>query len=791
MDGKAFTSMSLDGVDSDQFLLGNFTSITLAEKGKQQSNTEERLTSSLKSIKDIRKREDLIIKDLLCIILGREGTFISLTNRANHTAIYKCLKGSAYSIHKDIDINFKDITYQLALLGTKISALENFHKFFDRASHGKVVGRLCEFIRGFFNDYYLLVNQLEHTFENDSGFSIISLYQSLNNIPIDSPYCSIIQSVNHQYELIQQIIEENNKRLENSNLMDMKFKNIMKLIKEDLSTNALDDIIIDSQNSRNVKGGIILNIVQKELDKFKGNDRSEKFLLKIYEFISTDYIEILNTWLHSGIINDPFDEFFIVETKSNANLYNSYYWINKFAIKKDGLIKQLDSIVFQKKVFLSGKYLTIVRECQYNDLLAQYPFTKINSLQDINMEIIINESYVRANKIMRQLFCEGYKLPKFIFLMNKYFLIFDGSLFDGFLNRSNHELKRTFNNASILEISRAYETSYDSKKLDSVERLFLHLLVTKFEKNSLLEDILKIIKTKITDATEIMSAANMGNLTDLLKANLQSNDAIDTYSKNLDLKSQRCNKLTISRFSIDLQLPFPLNQIILESQKLEYQILFRHTALVKFLEKRFEKSWRELGYQTFWTWNFEDLRIRKWIKRCRFIHTKMFDFIRLYSFYLKYDVLETNWYPVRMMLKGVEERDRIFDLSDFKFQLTEFLSSSLSDILLSQTKLTTGLYELFTLMIVFHEYVMSLRKALLLMDESLLDSQKARLHISIDFSPEEKEKTLRKIIEVLDSFHLTFQNKLVELSQDLAYYGGVDSPKMLLLHSKIVSTFKM
>lgn len=784
MDGQVQMIMLIDNVDPEQFLLGTFTSIS-SHKDKQKSNT------SFTQIGNLKQRESAIIKDFLYVLLGKNGVYITSNVTADNNDVYKSLKGRVYSIDKDIDINFKDIANELALIGTKVSALLYFDKYFHRPSHGKVISRLCEFIRSFFSDYYLTINQLENSHNNDPTFSIISLFQELNTIPTESSICSIIQCINHLYSFTQLLIEENNKRMENSNLIDMKFENIMKSLKEDLNSNSFDDIVIDSQNSKYIKGGLVLNILQDEIDKYSGNHRSSDFLVQIYESISIDYIEILNNWLHLGVIFDPFDDFFIVEAKSDVNLYNSYYWINKFAIKKDGLLKQFNSIDIQKKIFLSGRYLTIIRECHYGNLIENQPFTKLTSLRDINMNIRINESYLRVNKIMKQLLYNGYKLPRFMMLMNKYFLLEDGFLFDSFLNKSNHELKRSFTITLTQEISRYYEIAYSTTSSDDVQKLFSDLLETKFEKNSLFDDILKIIKTKVTDANEIMNASSIGNLTDLLKANLQSNDVIGAANKSSNIESQRCNKLTISKFNIDIKLPFPFNQIIIESQKLEYQILFRHSALVKFLEKRLEKSWRELGYQTFWTWNFDDIRIRKWIKKCRFIHTKMFDFIRIYSFYFKHDSIETNWYNVKTMLEYSEQDDRVFDLSEFKFQLTEFLSSSLSDALLSQAKLLKGLYDLFTLIIVFHEYVLSLRKALLLLDESLLESQKQRLNITVKFDQNEKEKRLKNLIEVLDSFHLTFQNKLMNLSQNLAYYGEIDSPKILILYTKLISAFKI
>lgn len=86
---------------------------------------------------------------------------------------------------------------------------------------------------------------------------------------------------------------------------------------------------------------------------------------------------------------------------------------------------------------------------------------------------------------------------------------------------------------------------------------------------------------------------------------------------------------------------------------------------------------------------------------------------------------------------------------------------------------------------------MSLRKALLLMDENLLNIYKHKLNLSIKFNNVKKEEKLSSLIKGIDSYHYTFQRKLAELCEYLGYYGEIDSPKMLLLHSKLVSSFKL
>lgn len=791
MDSAVKEFISLEDLDADSFLLQQSFNSSLSNKSKQTSKNDKKIP--LQEMSSTKEREAIVVRDLFYVLTGKEGLYIKYSDDVDESDVDKCLKGYTYRTSKDIDINFKEITKQLCHLGKYFSALSWFIKYFNKSYYGKVLTRFCEYLRNFLKEYQSTVCKFYEAFSTDSAFSLVGLYQFINNFGSETQLPSIYKTMEYLYDITQLLIEDNNKRLDDSNLLDMKFENIMKSLKEDMNTDTMDEVFIDTRNFKYVCGGLVLNIVFSHLMKYKGDDRSYTLFHNIYEFISIEYLEMLNQWLQYGKVNDPFAEFFIVESirDNKHSIYNSIYWIDKYAIRREGLLKQFEPLHIQKQLFFTGKYLSIINECGCSDIAHKIPFTPIKSLQENNLDLLINEAYARSNQLIYQLLVWKYQMPNFLTLLNKYFLLTDGSLFEDFLNHSNHELKRSLGSASKSTITRSYVVAYERKFNTILEKMIFDLLEPKFERQSILEDILEIIKTQVTDANEILSASNLGKLTNLLKENVQSNTRLNSSDGAASLESQRCNKLAVSKFTIDLTIPFPLNQVVSESQKLEYQVIFRHSSLVKFMEKRFEKSWRELGYHSFWTWNFDDARVRKWIKRCRFIHTKMFDFIRIYLSYSKYDVIACNLNNVNKLLQNINNEGKHFDLSTFKSQITEFLSSSMSESLLSQAKPASCLYELFTLIIVFHEYVMSLRKALLLMDENLLNIYKEQLNLSLKYTDAQKEQKLDTLIRVVDTYHLTFQKKLTELCGYIGYYGEIDSPKMLSLHSKLVSSFRL
>lgn len=83
------------------------------------------------------------------------------------------------------------------------------------------------------------------------------------------------------------------------------------------------------------------------------------------------YFAILRKWILSGILDDPFGEFFVRENKlckkENIELdLNDRYWEERFTLREEMLP------IFQEKqknkVLHAGKYLFVIRECGRLDI---------------------------------------------------------------------------------------------------------------------------------------------------------------------------------------------------------------------------------------------------------------------------------------------------------------------------------------------------------------------------------------------------------------------------------------
>ena len=86
---------------------------------------------------------------------------------------------------------------------------------------------------------------------------------------------------------------------------------------------------------------------------------------------SVPYFGILRKWIFSGLLEDPFNEFFISEhrqfRKENIEQdLNDRYWEERFTFRDEMVPIFLEKQKF--KVMHAGKYLFVIRECGRLDI---------------------------------------------------------------------------------------------------------------------------------------------------------------------------------------------------------------------------------------------------------------------------------------------------------------------------------------------------------------------------------------------------------------------------------------
>ncbi|KAF6013737.1 hypothetical protein HII13_000984 [Brettanomyces bruxellensis] len=740
----------------------------------------------------LRDQESAIICDLLYVLAGFEGYYIRYATNFDPQDIEHQLEGPEFLINKRIDTSLKDITKRIVKAGKFYYALSSFVQVYNTLAHGRIMQAFCFLISHQLKEYENFLVRIEREYKTEPKFSLMTLEHKLNS-SLDKGEITPFIKMQLLYSITIKINSENKKRSNNSKFESMHFLNIMKSLKDDHYTGTLDGVASDSGNSRFVKGGVILCLLQQNIDECKGNSKFYQYLRYVFGYVSKDYVEMLNNWLQFGIIDDPYNEFLIREaTESDKKNFDAMQWADKFTIKREGLLRQFEETECQKKIILTGKYLSVFRECVGIECLKRdNNEQKLKNLQDPDVQIHIDDAYNRANNYIIQLFFGSYYLGDWINSLNNNFLLLNGASFDSFLDLSHNSLRRSFDRASLTSIEHAYRESYkisDSYKPNGcgpqlkVENTVRKLMVPIISDESFLNELSTILKTESTDANKVFSMETIDSLRQLLRSVLERNNT--NLKSHLIAPKTKIDYYAIHRFTIDIGMPFPLNLILTSSQIFEYQLIFREQALMRFVDKSLSIAWKDLCHNKLFRQKQNDRSIPKWIQKFRMLGMDMTDFMRILQFYLNFTVIDVNWRKAEHTFIDAANNNNV-SLETVYFELKTFLSTVLNNSMLTKLKLVKVLLAIFDVVLRFSSLTALFKQSI----KSMAGHDNSFETENSD-DMEESQATFGNIIKMLDNYSATFRAKLTEFEILLNYYGELDTDPFLQLYNSLSVSFQ-
>ncbi|RLV90201.1 Spindle pole body component SPC97 [Spathaspora sp. JA1] len=600
-------------------------------------------------ITDLQIQQGLIIRDLLFALLGYEGIFIKYSEKYDPKLLHWKINGPDFKIAKNLDLSLKTVTKKLSKLGRYYCGLVGFVQTYDCRQYGKVIQRFCFVIQEFLSFYNSVIVGLEQEFQYNSSFNLTKLDQILNQ--------EVSNKLVHLYEIAIEIhsITQERKITQNhsqysyvkSNLIDSKLETNLYLKKFDCC-----------------KGGLALRVIQSRLSFYKGEPSSFTFLTQILDTVAEDYLEMLNTWLSEGKIDDPFDEFFIREKEVPVTFVDifdnrsEYYWNELFLIKPDGLLEQFENSNLQSKILTTGKYLNIFKKCiglsNFGDLHENLKF--INKLSSQDIELKINQFYNRANKLIMKLLFQGYNFRSLILHYQTQFLFDNSYKIDKFIDLAFGELKRDKYKVSISRLQKQYYDLYNTSN-------------RKIHKIGTIPSILDIIqeRQRFTISNE--------SLYQVAHELMQSKPEFDIERVNSALQREGSNSpqettigrtnqakqpedsddnIAIASINLSVELPFPLNLVINRELSYHYEMIFKLLMNLKFLARYNDINAKELNKSDVWKYPGYDTRIKTWILRIRSLHSRIRLFLDELQSYINYDVIEVNYSEINTLLKQTE-----------------------------------------------------------------------------------------------------------------------------------------
>lgn len=285
---------------------------------------------------------------------GFEGQYIRFKEDYNPANETDRLLGPQFKISPGLDPSLRDLTTTMLKMATYYGAVDAFVEVQSREEFGVVNHALSAAIRKLLNDYLVLIGQFEHQFLTSPQFTLHLLH--LHTMQTSHMLMQL-------YSLAKEILKKN-AMLEDDDDDSMDdyddVENIIEALREG------GDSAADLPGSKICRGGSVLALLTQRLSSMAGDPAARSLLSLLLREASRPYMNMLNDWLHKGMIRDPHSEFLIKEAKSIRRErleedYTDEYWEKRYTVRQDDVPPQLEAV--RDKVLLAGKYLNVVREC--------------------------------------------------------------------------------------------------------------------------------------------------------------------------------------------------------------------------------------------------------------------------------------------------------------------------------------------------------------------------------------------------------------------------------------------
>ena len=800
----------------------------------------------ISEIDDLRIEQALVIKDLLFVMLGHEGSYIRYSDRYDSSDMQQLVLGPDFRIAKHMDISLKGIAKKLVRIGKQYSGVNAFIQLYDEPAYGKVIQRLCYEISRFLYDFHSTIEQLERQFNNDTSFTISIFENALDQTVV--PRLSLL------YDLVVALDQDDRSReLVRANPSHHNFSNFIENIQRDLRQSGDINMAAETTSMSRCKGGVALNILHTQINQRNGDPQAFGFLTSIYNVIAADYVTMLNKWLKDGEVDDQFDEFFIKENNvpSIIDMNSEKYWDDLYMIRIDGLVHQFSRNDIQAKLLATGKYLNVFKQCtNINDFLGFGEHIEpIVNLHAQDLEVKVERYFDRANRFMLKLLFEGMDVVQLVTGFQQTYLIDDAFTTNSFIARTFNDLRKNKYGISTTRLTSSYKEITNAGRNGEVnENSNAHSLLRQnqnisIDSTNFFDLANEILNVQSFDAQNALQSGNAtAAFKSLINRTVEAGNVSSSASDNTQYNSKGIDEYTISGINLECGLPFPLNLIFTQNFVFEYQMMFKLQMLLAYMTQQMNVTWTEINCSTVWKFPGYERKITKWLLRCRVLHKRMKDFVSQFQLYVDYDVVQPSYEELTTYLlnvtssldavKLIEQKpyngsepthplsdssmynyynDKSHDIFDEKIKLQQsesetsalrmdevttrmgsYLNGILRDSFLTNRDLITVLKSILYIIIQYNEQLVRFKKHIIMLHPVLFEQYSNDYPAKFDgarMSQQDIDNRYETLNEIVTDYYQRFNDTLSEFIYSAKAVGELENQRLLVLVERLDKCF--
>ncbi|KAI6797015.1 hypothetical protein KC361_g4123 [Hortaea werneckii] len=583
---------------------------------------------------NLEEQERAVIEDLLFVLMGFEGQYITYASTYNPLDEKSRLTGQAFKVASGLDPSLRDLASGMLRTATQYSALEAFVDAMGKEESGTVNHALCAAIRKLLKDYLILIAQLEHQLLTNAGFTLHQLNLHLK------PTGHMMQQL---YALGHEILKENG-MLGDTEEDDVDasddFENILESLREGRDAGI--------PGKKSCKGGSTLRLLTRRLQSSAGDPAATQLLTTLLRESSRPYMRMLNEWLHHGNVRDPHSEFLIREAKSikREGLQQDYtdeYWEKRYTLRPELVPPQLEGV--KERVLLAGKYLNVVRECgglspSDTNSTSEKREAIPQTFDDAEFLENVSSAYAFANMSLLHLLLTTHALPSRLRSLKHYFFLDRSDFFSYFLELSSSELRKPSRNVNAGKLQSLLDIVLRQPGSVAAEDPFKEDVRVELSDTGLTGWLMRVVNVQGMDADASSLSLNYG-------AGGSTGGGKDGEK---DISGYEA-------LTLDYSVPFPLSLIISRNTLTRYQLLFRYLLSLRHLEVLLTQSWMEHTKGPAWihrarrgkagTVSAEvrdrQRKIENWKRRAWCLRARMLCFVQQLLYFCTSEVIEPNW----------------------------------------------------------------------------------------------------------------------------------------------------
>ncbi|PRP78664.1 gamma-tubulin complex component 2 [Planoprotostelium fungivorum] len=538
------------------------------------------------------QQEELILEDLLYVLNGSEGRYIRVSDEQSGLINFTIERSLGRSdeiftgINNSTDISLLHMVEQILPLVSRYVFIQRYITEKNDFKYGSISQAFCAALRHHLIEYHFLIVELEQKHKKE-------------NLTIQT-FWFHVQPVMRNMDILYRL----------------------------------------TSSSYDLTGGQLLNCIYDKMSSLSGDQNSKQMIHTLLTKASVPLFQMLEQWIYNGVINDPFQEFFIIHDahvkKELLNQkYNDKYWEKCYTLRSEQSLPKFLSKVYNR-VLDTGKYLNVIRECGIR--IETSTTNKIHFTANENeYQEKINEAFQYASKKLLDLLINENQLSSHLKSLKNYFLLGQGDFFVHFLDLSSEELRKKTSDImtakldSLLELSLRTSTAESDPHKDN-----LHCVLLSHNLTSEIAKILSIGK-ETPKREETKGPTNLG----------------------------------IEAFAFDYRVQWPVSLVINVKSLTKYRLIFRLLLICKLTEK---------GLNEMWLSNQETKRVYglRGISPSVALWRKMNQYVQNLLHYITFEVLEPNWHTLSENLKTSTTIDQVLKYHE------EFLDRSIDGCMLSK-----------------------------------------------------------------------------------------------------------